>query len=138
MLNQFLVFLHRDRLIELDDQEYRWRWDLRRIAAQGITEGVLALTTGKLVTLPTLTQEALKAAACLSSRFRLSELSLVMQKSEQETLSALRPAEQEGLIIATFDTGEVRNGGGGGAGEVRSIPPAFSSCMTVYSRLRTP
>ena len=121
VLNQFLVFLHRDRLIELDDQEYRWRWDLRRIAAQGITEGVLALTTGKLVTLPTLTQEALKAAACLSSRFRLSELSLVMQKSEQETLSALRPAEQEGLIIATFDTGEVRNGGGGGAGE--SIDP---------------
>ena len=98
-ISQFLSFLHRDGLIEFDYRAGRWRWDLRRISAQGITEDVLELMSRKFDRLPPLTREALKSASCMGSRFDLARLALVLGSTEEALAEALRAAEREGLIL---------------------------------------
>ena len=111
-VSQFLLFLHDERLIDLNYAKNRWEWDLKRISAQGVTEDVLALMSRKLLTIPPLAQEALKAAACMGNRFSLSELKSVMGEEEARLLGALQVAEEAGLIIATPDTGEALQSAG--------------------------
>jgi predicted ATPase/class 3 adenylate cyclase len=114
-VSQFLSFLHDERLIDFNYAESRWQWDLKRISAQGVTEDVLALMSRKLVTIPPLAQEALKAAACMGNRFSLSELRSVMGEEEARLLGALQAAEGVGLIIAAPDSGEPLQDGGASA-----------------------
>ncbi len=126
-ISQFLSFLHNERLIDFDNVKNHWEWDLRQISAQGVTEDVLALMSRKLVTLPPLAQEALKAAACMGTRFSLSELRLVMREEEGRLLGALQAAKGEGLIIAAPESGEPMQEGGVGA--------TFSSGGTTFQFL---
>jgi hypothetical protein len=114
-VSQFLLFLHDERLIDFNYAKNQWEWDLKRISAQGVTEDVLALMNRKLLTIPPLAQEALKAAACMGNRFSLSELKSVMGEEEARLLGALQAAEEAGLIIATPDTAEALQSAGPGA-----------------------
>jgi predicted ATPase/class 3 adenylate cyclase len=114
-VSQFLSFLHDERLIDFNYAKNQWEWDLRRISAQGVTEDVLALMSRKLLTIPPLAQEALKAAACMGSRFSLSELRSVMGEEGGRLLAALQAAEAVGLIIAAPNSGEPLQDGGAGA-----------------------
>jgi len=107
-LNQFVAFLHHDRLIEYDHDTNCWKWNLRLIAELGITEDVLQLTAKRLLNLPPLTQEALQAAACLGSRFQLSEIGLIIEEPETKLLDALTAAEGAGLIIRNIDVDDSR------------------------------
>jgi predicted ATPase/class 3 adenylate cyclase len=113
-VSQLLSVLHDERLIDFNYAKNQWEWDLRRISAQGVTEDVLALMSRKLLTIPPLAQEALKAAACMGSRFSLSELRSVMGEQKGRMLAALQAAEAVGLIIVAPDSGE------GGAGATAS------------------
>jgi predicted ATPase/class 3 adenylate cyclase len=114
-VSQLLSVLHNERLIDFNYAKNRWEWDLRRIATQGVTEDVLALMSRKLLTIPPLAQEALKAAACMGSRFSLFELRSVMGEQEGRLFAALQAAEAVGLIIAAPDSGEPLQDGAAGA-----------------------
>ena len=107
-LNQFVAFLHHDRLIEYHHDTNSWKWNLRLIAELGITEDVLQLTAKRLLNLPPLTQETLKAAACLGSRFQLSQIALITEEPETKLLDALTAAEGAGLIIRNIDVDDSR------------------------------
>lgn len=104
-ISQFLTFLNDQKLIVFDFAQNRWAWDLRRIAAEGITDNVLHLMDRKLVHLPPLALEALKVATCFGNSFAVSALSFVMEKPSSLILNSLRVAEFEGLIIPVNDGG---------------------------------
>jgi|FEC22Drversion2_1045045.scaffolds.fasta_scaffold00718_15 predicted ATPase/class 3 adenylate cyclase len=104
-INQLLRFLHHEQLITFDYEEARWQWDLRQIAAQGVTEDVLDLMSRKLLTLPAPAQDVLKAAACLGGRFDLGDLALVMQKRDQQVRDAIQAAAAQGLVVSADDAG---------------------------------
>jgi predicted ATPase/class 3 adenylate cyclase/GAF domain-containing protein len=104
-VNEFLRFLHNNSLIEFDFTNSCWIWDLRRIAVRGVTDNIIELMTRKLEKLPTLTKEALKAAACLGNRFDVTQLALIMQEEPPKLLAAIHAAEREGLVLST-DSGD--------------------------------
>jgi predicted ATPase/class 3 adenylate cyclase len=102
-ITQFLSFLNHQRLIEFDFAQNRWTWDLRRIAAEGVTDNVLELMNRKLVDLPCLVQETMKIAACIANRFSVSALSVVMGEPLGSIQDTLILAEREGLIVSDRD-----------------------------------
>jgi diguanylate cyclase (GGDEF)-like protein len=98
-LGQFLHSLHDQGDIAYDRERGRWRWDLARIRERGMTDNVVSLLLGKLVTLPPATRELLARAAHLGGRFDQRELMAVGGRDADGTLKALWPALQSGLVV---------------------------------------
>lgn len=94
---QFLRFLHSSRLITFDYGEGRWRWDMLRIQAEGITEDVLALMHRKLDALPTPTRQLLATAALIGGAFDFDTLALATAEEPRWVRRALVPAMEAGL-----------------------------------------
>jgi PAS domain S-box-containing protein len=97
-INQFLYSLYENNLLEFDVKQGRWLWDLAKITEQSITSNVVDLMIEKIENLSPATQDLVKFAACIGSRFTLSTLSHVCEKSGAETAGNLWEALQEGLI----------------------------------------
>jgi predicted ATPase/class 3 adenylate cyclase len=104
-INQLLRFLHHEQLLAFDYGEARWQWDLRQIAAQGVTDDVLDLMSRKLFTLPLQAQEVLRAAACLGGTFDLADLALVMEMGDEALRDAIRATAAEGLVVPADEPG---------------------------------
>jgi predicted ATPase/signal transduction histidine kinase len=98
-VTQLLQEVHDRGLIWLDRELGRWRWDMARIEAHGITESVVELMIGKLRRQPESTQEVLRLASCLGNRFHLATLAIISARGVDETYAALVPALQEGMIL---------------------------------------
>ena len=97
--NQFLRTLHHEGLLALAPGGASWRWDLAKIAAQGITDNVVDLMVGKLRRLAPGTQRALELAACVGDTFDLATLSIIHQRDEAATFQDLLPALREGFVL---------------------------------------
>lgn len=102
-VGQFLETLHQESLITRvtspDGEKPRWRWDISRIEAAGITDNVVVLMISKLRRLPEATQNALRLAACIGNRFDLWTLALIQDREPTGTFADLFPAVQESLIL---------------------------------------
>ncbi|HEX8107936.1 MAG TPA: AAA family ATPase, partial [Kofleriaceae bacterium] len=108
---QFLIALHDERLIQLDVQAERFRWDVDKIRAKGFTDNVVALMVDKVVRLPAATQAAIKRLACLGNAADLDTLIAARGRSESEAESeaesgaeihaALWDAVRAGLVVRT-------------------------------------
>ncbi|MBL9004302.1 MAG: AAA family ATPase [Myxococcales bacterium] len=99
-VGEFLKTLEQERLLTLSEDR-AWTWNMEAIHAKAITDNVVDLLLAKLRKLPSLTQDALRLSACIGSRFDLRTLSVVHERPLLETAVALRPALQEGFIVAT-------------------------------------
>ena len=97
-LNAFLTTLYVDRLFTFDYGAGQWVWDLDHIQAQEMTGNVVELLTRKVQRLPPETQETLKLAACIGSRFDLAKLAVVSQKTVQMVRATLEPSIIAGLV----------------------------------------
>jgi predicted ATPase/signal transduction histidine kinase len=97
--HQFLQTLYQDALLRFDFEQLRWQWDVKSIAAQNITDNVVALMTNKISKLPIETIKMLKLAACIGNSFNLKILSLIGQQSSSDTLAILWSAIEEGLLV---------------------------------------
>ncbi|AFZ19746.1 AAA family ATPase [Allocoleopsis franciscana] len=111
-VNEFLKSLYAENLLNFIPpqptlERGEWRWDLEQIKARGITENVVELMAAKIQKLPESTQQVLKLAACIGSRFELKTLAVVSEKSPQETAVNLHSAVVEGLILPLSDAYEV-------------------------------
>jgi len=102
-LKEFLQSLYTENLLDFDFLSGSWQWHLDQIQARGITDNVVELMTQKIQKLPELTQEILKTAACIGNQFDLKNLSIVGEKPQKETASALWAAVREGLIVPVGD-----------------------------------
>ncbi|HEC85955.1 MAG TPA: serine/threonine-protein kinase PknK, partial [Thioploca sp.] len=105
-VNQFLKTLYQENLLTFlrptgEDDRGGWQWDIKQIEEIDITDNVVELMIGKLKKLPSATQQALRLAACVGNRFDLNTLSIIHEKSLDDTYQNLVPAIQEGLILPT-------------------------------------
>jgi PAS domain S-box-containing protein len=98
-INQFLKSLYSKQLLDFDYTQGHWCWNLEKIQAQNITNNVVELMAAKMQKLEVVTQEILKLAACVGNQFDLQTLTIVGEKSPQETALALWPAIVEGLVL---------------------------------------
>ncbi|MBD2386442.1 AAA family ATPase [Cylindrospermum sp. FACHB-282] len=102
-LNQLIQSLYKDKLLFFDKNKGCWQWNIEQIAKVGITDNVVELMVSKIEKLNDYTQNVLKLAACIGSRFDLDVISIVNRKSQTATAGELQPAIQEGLIVPLSD-----------------------------------
>ncbi|HBE19223.1 MAG TPA: serine/threonine protein kinase, partial [Cyanobacteria bacterium UBA11367] len=102
-LKQLLKSLYQDKLLVFDIESSIWGWNIEQLKAMGITDNVVDLMVGKIQKLNKTTQNVLKLAACIGNRFDLNVLSIVNEKSLQQTAADLWEALQSGLIIPLND-----------------------------------
>ncbi|HEY9853270.1 MAG TPA: AAA family ATPase [Leptolyngbyaceae cyanobacterium] len=106
-VNQFLTTLYQENLLTFhppsSESKALWRWNLSSIETIGITDNVIDLMVRKLKRLPEATQRVIQLAACAGNTFDLKNLSIIYEKSLNETFQDLLPAIQEGLILPTSE-----------------------------------
>ncbi|QLE47771.1 GAF domain-containing protein [Nostoc sp. C057] len=103
-LTQLLKVLHQDNLLTFDYRLGLWKWDLKKIQEQAITDNVVDLMVNKIQRLSSPTQQVLQLAACVGNRFNLEMLAVVNEKSPSATAIDLWSALQAGLILPLSDT----------------------------------
>ena len=98
-IHQFLQNLYESKLLQFNFNQHQWQWDVEQIAAQDITDNVIDLMANKIEKLLGKTSTVLQLAACIGNQFNLSILAIIYEQNLNETLSVLRPALAEGLIL---------------------------------------
>jgi predicted ATPase/signal transduction histidine kinase len=101
---QFLKSLHEDGLITFNVQLGQWQANLEEINILSQDQDVVEFMRLQLLKLPESTQNALKLAACIGNLFALATLSVIYQRSQQDTAAHLWDALQEGYLL-TDDAG---------------------------------
>ena len=99
---QFLKNLYDKGIIELDPQS-GWDWNINMIEQMEVTDNVVEFLAGKISNLPKNTRDILKICACVGNRFDLESLSVVSEKSIDETLADLTSAIREDMITLYGD-----------------------------------
>ncbi len=95
---QFISALAEEGLLRFDHDAARWRWELDRLHAKGYTDNVVDLMVGRLTRLPVRTQAALRQLACLGNVAKVTMLSVVLGKSEDDVRSDLWDAVRLELV----------------------------------------
>jgi len=95
---QFISALAEEGLLRFDHDAARWRWELDRIHGKGYTDNVVDLMVGRLTRLPDQTQAALRQLACLGNVAKITILSVVLGKSEDDVRSDLLDAVRLELV----------------------------------------
>ncbi|TVQ09603.1 MAG: response regulator [Leptolyngbya sp. DLM2.Bin27] len=98
-LTQLLKSLYQDGLLWFDFGQGCWRWDMAVLQGIEITENVVELMVNQIQKLSTVTQQALKLAACIGDKFALDMLAIVNQTSPAATTTALWQALQTELVV---------------------------------------
>jgi predicted ATPase/serine phosphatase RsbU (regulator of sigma subunit) len=101
--NQFLKFLHDEKLIAFDFECSYWQCDIAQVKLLAVSDNVVEFMALQLQKLPEKTQNVLKLAACIGNQFDLATLAIVHEKSQADTAADLWKALQEGLIIPISD-----------------------------------
>ena len=96
--NQFISALAEEGLLRFDHDAAHWCWELDRLHTKGYTDNVVDLMVGRLTRLPIETQAALQQLASLGNVAKITMLSVVIGKSEDDTHSDLWEAIRLELI----------------------------------------
>jgi predicted ATPase/signal transduction histidine kinase len=99
-VGEFLTMLCKNGLVEFDPVRLRWSFDLAQIERVQSTETVAELMAARASLLSARAEEALQFAALLGSRFDLTTLASVAQRSPDEAAAALEEALREGLLLS--------------------------------------
>jgi predicted ATPase/signal transduction histidine kinase len=126
-VTQFLKALHEDGLISFDRLNKDggvggWSCDLAKVLALAVTDDVVEFMALQLQKLPIETQAAIALAACIGSKFDLTTLAIVLERSPAETALALWSGLQENLLIPTTDIYKFFNSGDSSASHVEANP----------------
>ncbi|GAA4878504.1 AAA family ATPase [Paenibacillus vulneris] len=97
---QFIRSLYDLQLLRFNYELSRWQWDLEQINELHITDNVVDFMIGKIRRLPESVQQLLMKAACIGHVFRPELLSLAASQDVALINQELRPAIDEGLIVA--------------------------------------
>jgi predicted ATPase/signal transduction histidine kinase len=102
-VGEFLKTLYTEYLLEFNNQQRQWEWDLTRIQQHNITDNVVELMMAKIQRLSVATQTLLKLAASIGNQFNLESLSIIHETLFEQIKNDVWEALEEGLIIP-FDT----------------------------------
>ena len=95
---EFVRALHDERLIFVEGEDQRWRWDLKRIDLRPVTDNVAELLANKMARLPVASSDVLKRLACLGNDTSAEMLSIVLGLSMAEVQYLLSDAVEAGLV----------------------------------------
>ncbi|WP_437940098.1 AAA family ATPase [Sorangium sp. So ce341] len=98
-LTQFLLSIHRDKLVWREPGSGRWCWDLERIDRSVATDNVVDLVALKLRRLAPTTQHVLGLAACIGYQFELQTLATLRGTSPSQVAGELWEALEEGVVV---------------------------------------
>ncbi|AFZ56044.1 AAA family ATPase [Anabaena cylindrica FACHB-243] len=98
-LTQVLKFIYQENLLLFNFSTSNWQWKIEQIQEIDITDNVIELMLSKIQKLRECTQNILKLAACIGNRFNLDVLSVINEKSHQNTALELWEALEYGLIL---------------------------------------
>jgi PAS domain S-box-containing protein len=101
---QFLGLLAHEGLLAFEPAQAAWLWDIAEVRAMGFTDNIVALMLRKLSALPADTLAVVKLASCVGDKADLPLLARLAGRSEDETLDALRPAFEAGLLLPQAST----------------------------------
>ncbi|MHB8111255.1 MAG: protein kinase domain-containing protein [Syntrophorhabdaceae bacterium] len=102
-VGEFLKTLNSESLLIFDIRDYRWHWDLNQIKSKGFTDNVLDIIVGNIGKLSPETQLLLKRASMLGNVCNLEELSILCDRSPENTIESLKEAVQEGFVTPLTD-----------------------------------
>lgn len=108
-IKQFLQTLYFKKLINFDYHQYKWRWDIKNISAQNITDNVVKLMVNQLIFLPKYLQFFIQLCACIGNKFNLSTLLIIYEKPSEKILEELRILIDYGLIVSVSSEEEINN-----------------------------
>jgi len=97
-IKQFLKALYEQNMLYLDEN-FVWQWDMNKIRQMPITDNVTDLMIEKIKRLSPASQEMLKIASCIGSRFDPETLSDAFEKPQEDIFSDLDESVSEGLIL---------------------------------------
>ena len=98
-VKQLLQTLNEKGLIQIDNKNLLWKWDLNSISKANFSANVIDLMVSKISNLPKTTIDILKIASCIGTWFELQLLTTMENKPEEVILKELEPAIESGLII---------------------------------------
>jgi predicted ATPase/transcriptional regulator with GAF, ATPase, and Fis domain len=104
-VTQFLKSLYQQGLIQFDEGQRRWTFQIDAIANAAITDNVIELMAARIHQLSLSSQEVIKLAACFGDYFDLTTLSEVQQTPIEATTENLKEAVDQGLILAVSRAG---------------------------------
>ncbi len=97
-VTQFLRVLEQDGLLAFDRETRSWQADLEGIRRANITDNVVDLLTAKIQRLAPATQEVLRLAACVGTRFDLRTLATISERDPARATADLWEAVEQGLV----------------------------------------
>jgi predicted ATPase/class 3 adenylate cyclase len=103
-VTQLLEGLHESRLLKLDLEAGRWRWDVADIQTYGVSDDVVAFMAQKIRRLGPEAQASLQLAACIGATFDLATLAVVQKRTPEEAAAGLAEAVVHGLVLALDET----------------------------------
>jgi len=95
---QFLENLYKENLLYFDFKQFTWVYDITKMEKQNITDNVIDLLVGRILTLPKRVQEALKLASCIGNVFDLDTLTVILEREKTVHQKTLETALTERLI----------------------------------------
>ncbi|MDJ0618691.1 MAG: AAA family ATPase [Calothrix sp. MO_192.B10] len=98
-LIQLLKAIHQEQLVEFDDYHGAWKWDIDRIQNMAISDNVVELMVSNISQLHHDTQNILKLASCIGSKFNIETLSIINKKNIECTKNELLEAIKTGFIL---------------------------------------
>lgn len=98
-INELLKSLYGDGIIYFDSNGGGWRWEPKKVQRLAVTEDGVSFMATKIRRLPEQTRTVLKMASCIGVAFDLKHLCLVQGTDLKETVAALRPAVEEGMLV---------------------------------------
>ncbi|MCB1143029.1 MAG: AAA family ATPase [Leptospiraceae bacterium] len=96
-LNQWVKNLYDEKLISLT--ENGWEFQMEKIKQIQVSENVIELMAEKISRLSDEYQTVLKISSCIGNRFNVELLSLLLDKSIEETWILLNNLVNEGLLL---------------------------------------
>lgn len=100
-LLQLLETLYKEQLIEFDEENNQWTWDLIKIQEKQITDNVVQFMINKIQGFSSSSQKMLQFAACIGNQFNLDVLTHICQAETEEAIrNAIAEPLHEGLILS--------------------------------------
>jgi class 3 adenylate cyclase/tetratricopeptide (TPR) repeat protein len=94
-----LKTLEQSRAIAFEPDAGRWRWHIDAVKRSGLSSNVVEFLITNLRQLEPSTQHMLQLAACIGNTFDLRTLSVISERSMDETGEELLPALQRLIVI---------------------------------------
>jgi predicted ATPase/class 3 adenylate cyclase len=98
-VRELLIGLHERDAITFDPREHRWDWNMEAVQSSLVSDNVVDFMVDHLRGLLPETQQVLQLAACIGNRFDLRTLSVIYERSTEETAEHLNETLRRRMLI---------------------------------------